>query len=153
MHNLHSTTDSLLKGNWPRTEPDGILREMRVGQVSAIRQDRCWFQTNPSAIVRFRSASEGEFTPLQAIGAVPPSFRPSFCKDDAPLRWVAVLINALYGSPSTQPDEPTIRLGLRFRHSQHKRRQAKAELLDAIAAELLERLESERADHGLSHSV
>ena len=148
MHNLHSTTASPLKGNWPRTEPDGILGEMRVGLVSAIRQDRCWFQTNPSAIVRFRSASEGEFTPLQAIGAVPPSFRPSFCRDNAPLSWVAVVdLMRLAGSPSTQPDEPTVRLRLQIPAIRSVKRQqkAKAELLDAIAAELLEHLESEQA--------
>ena len=147
MHNLHSTTASPLKGNWPRTEPDGILHEMRVGQVSAIRQDRCWFQTNPSAIVRFRSASEGEFTPLQAIGAVPPSFRPSFCRVNAPLSWVAVVdLMRLAGSPSTQPDEPTVRLRLQIPAIRSAKRQqkAKAELLDAIAAELLEGLESEQ---------
>ena len=121
---------------------------MRFGLVSALRQDRCWFQTNPSAIVRFRSASDGEFTPLQAKGAVPPSFRPSFCKANAPLRWVAVVdLMRLAGSPSTQPDEPTIRLRLQIPAIRSTKRQqkAKAELLDAIAAELLERLESEQS--------
>ena len=147
MHNLYLSATSPLKGNWPRTGPNGILGEMRVGLVSAIRQDRCWFQTNPSAIVRFRSASDGEFTPLQAIGAVPPSFRPSFCRANAPLRWVAVVdLMRLTGSPSTQPDEPTIRLRLQIPaiRSTQRQQKAKAELLDAIAAELLESLESEQ---------
>ncbi len=119
---------------------------MRVGLVSAIRQDRFWFQTNPSAVVRFRSASDGEFPPLQAIGAVPPSFRPSFCRANAPLSWVAVVdLMRLAGAPSPQLDEPTIRLRLQIPAIRSTKRQqkAKAELLDAIAAELLEGLESE----------
>lgn len=116
--------------------------------ASAIRQDRLWFQTNPSAIVRFRSASKGEFTPLQAIGATPPSFRPSFCRANAPLNWVAVVdLMRLAGSLSTKPDEPTARLRLQIPAIRSAKRQqkAKAELLNAIAAELLERLESEEA--------
>ena len=147
MHNLHPFVTSPLKGTWPQTGPDGILSEMRVGLVSAIQQDRCWFQTNPSAIVRFRSASEGEFTPLQAIGALPPSFRPSFCRANAPLSWVAVVdLMRLAGSASPRPDEPTVRLRLLIPAIRSAKRQqkAKAELLDAITAELLEQLESEQ---------
>ena len=34
----------------------------------AVRDDRLWFQTNPVAIVRFRTASPGEFTPLFSMG-------------------------------------------------------------------------------------
>ena len=30
----------------------------------AVREDRLWFQSNPVALVRFRTASPGEFTPL-----------------------------------------------------------------------------------------
>ena len=85
---------------------------------SAIWQDRVWFQCNPTAIVRFRPSSDGEFTPLQALGATPPSFRPSFCRANAPLRWVAVVDD--------------------------RRHQAIVELLDAISAELLEGLKSEQ---------
>lgn len=82
---------------------------------SAIREDRLWFQSNPHAIVRFRSASDGEFNPLETIGATPPSFRPSFCKANAPLRWVAVVdLLRLAGSTSTDPEEPTARLRLQI---------------------------------------
>ena len=120
---------------------------MRIGMASSIRQDRLWFQTNPSAIVRFRSASDGEFTPLQARGATPPSFRPSFCKADAPLRWVAVVdLMRLAAPPSTQNDELTARLRLQIPaiRSVKLQQKAKAELLNAIAAELVEALESEQ---------
>ena len=147
MHNLHPFVTSPLKGTWPQTGPDGILSEMRVGLVSAIQQDRCWFQTNPSAIVRFRSASDGEFTPLQAIGAVAPSFRPSFCRANAPLSWVAVVdLMRLAAPPSTQNDELTARLRLQIPaiRSLKLQQKAKAELLNAIAAELVEALESEQ---------
>ena len=114
---------------------------------SAIRQDRLWFQKHPSAIVRFRSASEGEFTPLQTVDVTPPSFRPSFCKANAPLRWVAVVdLMRLTGSASTAPNATTARLRLQIPaiRSAKRRQQAKAELLNAIAAELLERLEFEQ---------
>ena len=57
----------------------------------AVREDRLWFQNNPDAIVRFRSAAPGEFMPLQAVGEQPPLFRPSLCRASAPLRWVAVV--------------------------------------------------------------
>ena len=114
---------------------------------SAIWDDRIWFQNNPSAIVRFRSASEGEFNPLQAVGATPPSFRPSFCRANAPLRWVAVIdLMRLAGSASIHPADPTARLRLQIPKIRSARGQQKAmaELLDAVAAELLEGLESEQ---------
>ena len=57
----------------------------------AVREDRLWFQNNPVALVRFRTASPGEFTPLYAMGEQPPCFRPSVCRPSAPLRWVAVV--------------------------------------------------------------
>ena len=120
---------------------------MRVGMASAIQEDRLWFQSNPSAIVRFRSASDGEFNPLEAVGATPPSFRPSFCRANAPLRWVAVVdLMRLAGSTSTDPEEPTARLRLQIPAIRSTKRQqkAKAELLDAVAAELLEQFESEQ---------
>ena len=43
----------------------------------AVRDDRLWFQTNPAAIVRFRNASPGEFTPLVSMGDKPPFFGPA----------------------------------------------------------------------------
>ena len=113
----------------------------------AVREDRLWFQNNPIALVRFRTASPGEFTPLYAIGEEPPSFRPSICRSTTPLRWVAVVdLMRLAGSNLADPEEPTARLRLRIPAIRSFRRQekAKAELLDAIAAELLDKLESEQ---------
>ena len=113
----------------------------------AIRDDRLWFETNPVAIVRFRNASPGEFTPLISIGEKPPFFRPSVCRPGAPLHWVAVVdLMRLAGSLLAGPEEPTARLRLRIPaiRSFKGQEKAKAELMDAIAAELLEQLESEQ---------
>ena len=113
----------------------------------AVREDRLWFQNNPVDLVRFRLASPGEFTPLYAMGEQPPFFRPSMCRPGAPLRWVAVVdLMRLAGSHLAGPDEPTARLRLRIPAIRSFRRQekAKAELLDAIATELLEKLESDQ---------
>ena len=113
----------------------------------AVREDRLWFQNNPDALVRFRTASPGEFTPLCAIGEQPPSFRPSICMPTAPLRWVAVVdLMRLTGSTLADPEEPTVRLRLRIPAIRSFRRQekAKAELLDAIGAELLDSIGSEK---------
>ena len=112
----------------------------------AVREDRLWFQHNPVALVRFRTASPGEFKPLHAIGEQPPCFRPSVCRPSAPLNWVAVVdLMRLAGSQSADPEEATVRLRLRIPAIRSFRRQekAKAELLDAIAAELLDTLEPE----------
>ena len=113
----------------------------------AVRDDRLWFQTNPASIVRFRTASPEEFTPLVSMGEKPPFFRPSFCRPGAPLRWVAVVdLMRLAGSSLTDPEEPTARLRLRIPaiRSLQSQEKAKAELLNAIAKELLEHLESEQ---------
>ena len=114
----------------------------------AVREDRLWFQNNPKAIVRFRSAAPGEFVHLEAIGEEPPVFRPSVCRATAPLRWVAVVdLIRLAGSTDPVQTEPTIRLRLRVPalHSTQRLQKAEEELLDAIAAELFESLECEQA--------
>lgn len=113
----------------------------------AVRDDRLWFQTNPVDIVRFRTTSPGEFTPLVSMGKKPPFFRPSMCRPGAPLRWVAVVdLMRLAGSSLADPEEPTARLRLRIPaiRSFKGQEKAKAELLDAIAAELLAQLEPEQ---------
>ena len=113
-----------------------------------MREDRLWFQNNPVALVRFRMASPGEFTPLYAMGEQPPSFRPSICKPTAPLRWVAVVdLIRVAGSPMADQEKATIRLRLRIPAIRSFRRQekAKAELLEAVAAELLNNYASEQA--------
>ena len=113
----------------------------------SVQEDRLWFQNNPVALVRFRTASPGEFTPLYVMGEQPPSFRPSICNSTAPLRWVAVVdVMRLAGSQFADPDEPTVRLRVRIPAIRSFRRQekAKAELLEAITAELLENIWSEQ---------
>ena len=113
----------------------------------AVRDDRLWFQANPLAIVRFRTAYPGEFTPLVSMGKKPPFFRPSMCRPGAPLRWVAIVdVMRLAGSSLTDPEEPTARLRLRIPaiRSLKCKEKAKEELLNAVAAELLEQLESEQ---------
>ena len=112
----------------------------------AIHEDRLWFQNHPVALIRFRTASPGEFTPLHERGEQPPFFRPSVCRPNAPLLWVAVVdLMRLAGAPSPDPEGPTARLRLQIPaiRSFRLQKKAKAELLDAIAAELLERFTSE----------
>ena len=113
----------------------------------AVREDRLWFQNNPDALVRFRTASPGEFTPLFERGEQPPFFRPSICRPTAPLRWVAVVdLMRLASFTLSDPEAPTVRLRLRVPAIRNFGRQekAKAELLDAVAAELLDTIGSEQ---------
>ena len=108
--------------------------------VSAVKTDRIWFQNNPSAIVRFRTADRDEFAPLIATGSTPPAFHPSICKQDSPLRWVAVVdLMRLAGESNVQSEEPTLRLRLRIPaiRSLKRQKQVTNELLEAIAEELL----------------
>ena len=116
----------------------------------AVRDDRIWFQSNPSAVVRFRRAVAGEFQAVFDHGWDAPIFRPSFCRSEAPTRWVAVVdLMRLVDTGDLEPDEPTARLRLKvpaLRRNDLKRR-AEQELKQAIAAELLENLD---ADAGTS---
>ncbi len=112
----------------------------------AIQRDRIWFLKNQSAIVRFRPVDLNEFAPLHAVGEVPPAFHPSICKQDAPLRWVAVVdLTRLSGQTSASPDDSTLRLRLRIPEirSLKRRKQVEEELLNAIAAELLSAMEND----------
>ena len=114
----------------------------------AVSDDRLWFQGNPVAIVRFRNAFPGEFTPLVSIGETPPFFRPSVCRPGAPLRWVAVVdLMRLAGSSLANPEKSSVRLRLQIPAIRSSRGQekAKAELLNAVSAELLEYLEADQA--------
>ena len=113
----------------------------------AVREDRAWFQNHPGVLIRFRTASPGEFTPLYAVGEQPPFFRPSVCRSSAPLRWVAVVdLMRMAGAPSTDSETRTARLRIRIPAIRSFKRQeaAKTELLNAIAAEMLKDLESEQ---------
>ena len=112
----------------------------------AIQRDRNWFLKNQSAVVRFRPVDQDEFAPLHAVGEVPPAFRPSNCKIDTPLRWVAVVdLMRLSGQTSMRNGDSSLRLRLLIPEirSLKRRQQVEAELLDAIAAELLSAIEND----------
>ena len=112
----------------------------------AVRDDRIWFESNPSAVVRFRRAVAEEFEAVANHGGEVPVFRPSFCRPEAPTRWVAVVdLVRLVDTGDWATDKPTARLRLKvpaLRSSDRKRR-AGEELKQAIAAELLSYLEAD----------
>ena len=112
----------------------------------AVRDDRIWFQNNPSAVVRFRRAFTGEFQAVANHGGDIPVFRPSFCRTEAPARWVAVVdLMRLIEAGQVDRNEPTARLRLKIPLLRSRNRQslAERELKQAIAAELLANLEAE----------
>ena len=112
----------------------------------AVRDDRIWFQNNPSAVVRFRRAITGEFQAVANHGGDIPVFRPSFCRTEAPTRWVAVVdLMRLIEAGQVDKNEPTARLRLKIPALRSRNRQnlAEQELKQAIAAELLANLEAE----------
>ena len=112
----------------------------------AVRDDRIWFESNPSAVVRFRRAVAEEFEAVANHGGEVPVFRPSFCRPEAPTRWVAVVdLMRLVDTGDLEPDEPTARLRLMIPalRSVDRRRRAARELTQAIAAELLDNLETD----------
>ena len=112
----------------------------------AVRDDRIWFQSNPSAVVRFRRAIAGEFQAVANNGGDIPVFRPSFCRTEAPTRWVAVVdLMRLIETGQVDTDEPTARLRLKIPALRSRNRQnlAEQELKQAIASELLTNLEAE----------
>ena len=112
----------------------------------AVRDDRIWFQSNPTAVVRFRRGVSGEFQAVANHGGEVPVFRPEFCRPEAPTRWVAVVdLMRLVDTGDLEPDEPSARLRLRIPalRSIDRRRRAERELRQAIAAELLASLETD----------
>jgi len=116
--------------------------------VSVVKTDRIWFQNNPSAIVRFRTTAKDEFAPLIATGSTPPAFHPSICKPDAPLRWVAVVdLMRLAGETNVLLEDPTLRLRLQIPavRSLRRQKQIEEELLDAIAGEILDAIDTDEA--------
>ena len=112
----------------------------------AVRDDLIWFQNNPAQVVRFRRAIAGEFQAVIDQGAEAPVFRPSFCRSEAPTRWVAVVdLMRLIEPGEVGLNEPTARLRLKIPalRSIVRKRRAEQELKQAIAAELLENLEAD----------
>ena len=112
----------------------------------AVRDDRIWFQNNPTAVVRFRRTVSGEFQAATNHGRDVPVFRPAFCRPEAPTRWVAVVdLMRLIETGPVDKNEPTARLRLKIPALRSKNRQnlAEKELKQAIASELLTNLEAE----------
>ena len=112
----------------------------------AVRDDRIWFESHPSAVVRFRRAVAGEFQAVIDQGGDAPIFRPSFCRSEAPTSWVAVVdLIRLIQPGEVEPCEPTARVRLRIPalRSIVRKRRAERELTQAIAVELLSTLEEE----------
>ena len=112
----------------------------------AVRDDRIWFQSNPSAVVRFRRVVEGEFQAVTDHGGEVPLFRPSFCRPKAPTCWVAVVnLIRLVDTGDLEPDKPTARLRLMVPalRSRDRKLRAEQELKQAIAAELLANTEAD----------
>jgi len=121
----------------------------------AVRDDRLWFAKHPKAIVRFRKTAEGEFDPLLRHGAEPPHFRPSFSKTTAPLGWVAVVDLMQLLGEAADGITPNARVRLRtpaLRKASH-RATAKQELMEAIAAELLEQAGSSQHNGDLQNEL
>ena len=112
----------------------------------AVRDDRIWFQNNPTAVVRFRRTVSGEFQAVANHGGDVPVFRPAFCRAEAPTRWVAVVdLMRLIDTGDLEPDEPSARLRLKIPALRgiDRRRRAERELTQAIATELLASLEAD----------
>ena len=112
----------------------------------AVREDRIWFENNPTSVVRFRRAFSGEFQAVANHGGNVPVFRPTFCRPEAPACWVAVVeLMRLIEAGEGAPNEPTARLRLRIPalRSIDRKRRAEQELKQAIAAELLASLETD----------
>ena len=112
----------------------------------AVREDRIWFQNNPTAVVRFRRAFSGELQAIANHGGEVPIFRPAFCRPEAPARWIAVVdLMRLIEAGEVAANEPTARLRLRIPalRSIDRKRRAEQELKQAIAAELLASLETD----------
>ena len=118
----------------------------------AVRDDRLWFHRHPAAVVRFRASAKGEFDPLKQHGETPPTFRPSFSHEGAPLNWVAVVdLMQLLGTSSGLPNDRGVRLRLQtpaIPFAEHQRA-AKQELMEAVATELL--VQSTGTDTGEQH--
>ena len=107
----------------------------------AIQGDRIWFQQHPQAIIRFRAADPGEFAELLAVGEKPPIFRPSTCRANSRLNWVAVVnLVRLADSEHFSSEESTLRLRICIPAIRTTKRQklVEKELLHAVATELLD---------------
>lgn len=117
--------------------------------ADTLHNDRSWFDSHPGAMVRFRRQRLDEFAGLAARGEEAPVFRPSFSNEEA-LTWVAV-VDLLQLLKDTNAAADGTRMRLRLRtipiRGAGARTQAKAELIKAVARELLEQALLDEALH------
>ena len=103
--------------------------------------DRDWFERHPHAVVRFRRQHRHEFSALSRQGHSPPVFKPSFStKPDEAATWVAVVdLLQLLQTPGSCGNPSRLRLRMRTipLRSAQQRQQARRELIQAVASELL----------------
>ena len=106
-----------------------------------LRSDRDWFERHPQAVVRFRRQHPHEFLPLTQQGHCPPVFKPSFSTEpEEAATWVAVVdLLQLLQDPGSFTDPSRLRLRMRTipLRSAQQRQQARRELIQAVASELL----------------
>ena len=103
--------------------------------------DRDWFERHPRAVVRFRRQHRHEFSALSRQGHSPPVFKPSFSTEpEEAATWVAVVdLLQLLQDPGSCGDPSRLRLRMRTipLRSAQQRQQARRELIQAVASELL----------------
>ena len=107
----------------------------------ALLSDRNWFERHPQAVVRFRRQHLHEFSALSHQGHTPPIFKPGFStKPDEAATWVAVVdLLQLLQTPGSCGNPSRLRLRMRTipLRSAQQRQQARRELIQAVANELL----------------
>ena len=107
--------------------------------AEAVAGDRIWFERNPRAMVRLRKEQAGEFEALLRDGKQPPCFIPSGFKPSRQLNWVAVvhLSRLIEGHRTADPASIRLRIKTIAARSKQNQSRVKAELMEAIAAEML----------------
>ena len=102
--------------------------------------DRDWFERHPHAVVRFRRQQRHEFSALSRQGHSPPVFKPSFSTEpEEAATWVAVvdLLQLLQDPSCGDPSRLRLRMRTIPLRSAQQRQQARRELIQAVANELL----------------
>lgn len=102
--------------------------------------DRDWFERHPHAVVRFRRQHRNEFSALSRQGHSPPVFKPSFSTGpEEAATWVAVvdLLQLLQDPSCGDPSRLRLRMRTIPLRSAQQRQQARRELIQAVASELL----------------
>ena len=116
----------------------------------ALLSDREWFESHPQAVVRFRRQHLNEFSALSHQGHTPPIFKPSFSTEPGEAAtWVAVVdLFQLLQKQGSSGDPSRLRLRVRTfpLRSAQQHHQARQELIQAVASELLNQ---ERAHEAL----